>query len=475
MEAPLEQAQQPAAASPLPENRLIRLPITMKQSAQDLAQSIDCAAEAGFKGIVVPLALGGLPLFPSPTPKSNHLKPSLPFFKERDVLEEVCARAETANVRVYATFNPWRPTGDIPADRVRRWFHHRHEWFSSPPRWRGYRHVSPAVRGFCPTQDELRRYWGDLLIEAVEGYPLTGVTIEMTEPPFTLRKGRERCFCAECKAYAKSRFDLDLSAFLDNLHREEMLKAWRAMQADRVQNWVAYLCQRCHKSRRGVLLRMRVNSAREPQSPSRPDAQDIDAPPEHLIRPLLAQGMLEGIEFNNIHLDDDELEDLLQLNLAIWPDDTLLYPAFLARNCEELARHLPGLRQMPFIGFEVDWVGQFSAEAAADLKANCLAEPAFPAENTPMESVARLFQEISRLAPQDSGVPEFLSDMLNFARSPSATTPLAALDSLVQNLRGLEARLLQGQVDFGESAGLALCRLSQAKRLARLASHNVGI
>ena len=82
-----------------------------------------------------------------------------------------------------------------------------------------------------------------------------------------------------------------------------------------------------------------------------------------------------------------------------------------------------------------------------------------------------IFADIKSIAPADSGVAEFLDDLLTFARTPPSDATALALDSLVDNLRGLEKRLRGGQIDFGEEGPRALRRLGQATRLARLAGY----
>ena len=139
-----------------------------------------------------------------------------------------------------------------------------------------------------------------------------------------------------------------------------------------------------------------------------------------------------------------------------------------------VAVSLKTMRQMPMMGFEVEWLGPITSAISAELAFNCFAEPAIAPERTPLEGLEVLFEEIGRISPESSGIKEFLADLLTFVRSPAGPNPIFALDTVVQNLRGLETRILQGQVDFGDQAPVALCRISQAKRLSRLASHGFG-
>ena len=133
------------------------------------------------------------------------------------------------------------------------------------------------------------------------------------------------------------------------------------------------------------------------------------------------------------------------------------------------------MRRYPLTGLVVEWSGALTALAAKQLATTCFSPPAVVAEDDPLRSVGQLFAEVAQAAPPDSGVAEFLTDLLGFAREPKGATESEALDAVVENVRGLEARLLSGQISFGPQERLALCRLSQAKRLARLASHYVSI
>jgi len=464
-----------ATVCPLPENRLLRVPVYLRQSSKELAQALGKAADAGFHGVVVPMALGGLPLFPSEVPEKYDLQRSIPQFKRRDVLGEIISVAEQRNLGVWVYVNPWRASGDLSPDKTTKWFRRRLTWFATGPRWKGIGRVAPAARGFCPVNNEIRRYWGDLIAEMVEAYPLEGMTFEMPEPPFSLVKGRERCFCPTCRQYAMEHFGIDLTQLPDNLHRQDLRDGWRHLQSERLLNWVAYLCQRGRKTRRDLLIHMKTRPVSEQSSPPerKPAPEQMDAPVEQLIRPLLAQGIINALRFCCPSGDDSALEETLELNLATWPDDSALYTSIETSRVADVARILQLTRSLPMMGIEVDLQGTLHETAAMDLSRTCFQQPAFPPENKPIENIALLFEEITRLAPPDSGVREFLADLLIFARAPSEANPMSALDALVQNLRGLEARILQGQVEFGQQATLALCRVSQAKRLARLASHRL--
>ncbi len=124
------------------------------------------------------------------------------------------------------------------------------------------------------------------------------------------------------------------------------------------------------------------------------------------------------------------------------------------------------------------WVGEALAVVvvnAEQLAEGCFAEPAFVAADSPLQSLRLLLTEIARLSPDESGVSDYLADLVKHIENPIGATRFEALESMAENLRGLETRVLDDQIEFGAQKPKVLNRLRQALRLARLASHQAGI
>ena len=319
-------------ASPIPESRVIRLPVFRGLGPVELAQSVETASEAGFNGILVPLTVGGLPIFPSPAPRRFGLKACIPEFRRRDVLGEVCDAARKAGVRLYASVQPWRPGSEVPGATILRWFCRRLDWFAQGPQ--ALRRRSPRIKAkdlsFCPSNPMRRRYVGDLLSEAVEGYPVAGLSFETASLPHSLEPGRERCFCSYCREEAREKAGLALADLTQKPPPQEALEAWEALQIESIHSAIGYYSQRGHKSRAGLVLHCRTMATKErgEEEPPGPDGQARLA--MRLWREGLQMGAIDGLAVEGFPQEAEALAGVLERNLASWPDDALLYPVLSA-------------------------------------------------------------------------------------------------------------------------------------------------
>ncbi|MCX7015608.1 MAG: hypothetical protein NTW86_24155, partial [Candidatus Sumerlaeota bacterium] len=370
----------------------------------------------------------------------------------------------------------WRPDGNVPPRMVLHWFRRRLDWFARSVRAGGRRaRIRPTELAFCPSNSVLRRYLGDLLSEAIEGYPLNGLILQSDGLPHSLASERRGCFCRLCREEARES-ELDLDDLLGESPPPEAVEAWDAWRIRSARETMAYFAQRGHKARQRLLLLCRTASTKPEDSET--DDEEEGSPERlslRLWRPWVQMGAVEGLALEGLPSDRERFEETLEHNLASWPDETLLFPGLRSADSAELAERIEVVRSLPMTGFLSEWTGDSTEEAADQLASTCLAPPSLVAEEHPLRSAANLLAEVARLAPADSGISEFLTDILAFAREPSGVSEIEALDAMVDNVRGLEARILGGQVDFGAEERRALHRLSQAKRLARLASHYAGI
>jgi len=345
----------------------------------------------------------------------------------------------------------------------------RAAWLAQPMRGAG----QSASQPLCPSNAEWPRYLGDVFAEAADRYPIVGMIFESPCPLESPRGLAAPCLCERCRAEARARLDLDLEALARRAGPLDasalaLCRDWARENARRV---IEYLFLRCHKARRDMIFHFRLNDT--PEAYALEDSAESTALRESQrhCETWLEEGAVDGVEIAGMPDDPEAFAEALERNLAVWPDDCLIYPVVRAATAEGFAALAAVMRERAVTGFVAEWVGPMTAETARTLAAGPLRAAAFISEREPIASVETLLEEVGMLSAADSGIAEFLRDLFRFTAHPEGMSPSEALAAAVENLRGLEARILQGQIDFGENAGMALLRLSQAKRLARLAAN----
>jgi hypothetical protein len=443
-----------AVASALPENRLLRLPVYYEQSANELADTIRTAAQAGFSGLTVPLALGGLPIFPNRAAASYKLPKAPRQFRKRDVLGEIIRVARECRIGLLGVAPFWRLGGESASGGAAKWFRKHRHWFASDG--------PPDELAFCPCNAERRRYLGDLLAECLEGYPLMGIILDTDDPPFGAGPGNSWCQCESCREAALEQADLDLAQLAAGNCAADLVERWVQWQSEVAYDTLAYITRRSQKSRKGSLVWCRA-SVRNELSPGAGLAK-------LLWLDWMKKGVCDGLELVGLPAGQGKFAEAMAQSLKFWPDDAFLYPSIEGVEIGAISGVMEAIRGIPAGGCVIELAGPLTAVAAERLAGSEFAPGHYSAESDPMKGLEKIFREIAGLAPEGLGVDDFLTDLLRFADKSHGRGSIEAFDSVIENIRGLQARIRKGQIDFGNASSLALCRLGQAKRFARLAS-----
>ncbi len=427
---------------------MFQLPVYYEQSSGELADTIRTASQAGFSGLIVPLTLDGLPIFPNKTSVGYRLPKSPRQFRKRDVLGEIVRAAQECGIGLFGVAPFWRMADGAVSGALLKWRGKHRHWFASEGPEEDFT--------FCPCNADRRRYLGDLLAECLEGYPLKGIILDTIDPPFDLGPGNPWCQCKTCQEAASAQAELNLADLAANPVPQGIEK-WERWRSEVAFETLSYITQRSQKSRKGALIWCRA---------SNPGAERA----ERLYFDWLEKGVCDGVELACLPPEQEAFAEAMRESLEFWPEEAFLYPAVEGAEVEQIPGVMETIRQIPVGGCVVELAGALTAVAAERLAGEGFAPERYSAESDPMQGLERIFEEIAGMAPEGLGIDEFLTDLLSFADKSNGPGSVEAFDSVIENIRGLQTRVREGQVDFGDSSSLALCRLGQAKRFARLAS-----
>ncbi len=443
----------------------ITLTRSMKPSWLEL--EIQRVAQAGFNLILFPVYVNGWTLFPSESAAAQGIKPINPHIRKWNPLDLAGRLAAEAGITLWGFTRPYN-------------FHPRHsivehKLLHEHPEWRIRAHPNlqqSAVRRReawhpCLINPDYRRYVGNVLSEAVAGYQLRGLVINLADLGICGGPLRESpfCFCPACRRKFREDRDEDLLQAAER-GQVEMIRQW---QLEQVLDHVSYVRHRLLRMRPGLRLVCRARPTWRQQA-DRPTPTHCPSPLVDWTR-LLESGLIELIAVDH---DDERAGELIGSRLAAdyanLGDRVLWLPVLSIDALEDLRAPLRALQHYPTPGFIAEFQNSFTEDDARFLSESFFPDAAVVPEDDPIRTATYFLERAGQAHRDLPRLSELIGDFVRLlARQVPSSNEFKGLQMIEQNIHGLEQYIRRGRLGRGTISERTLLDLGLARRYVRMA------
>jgi hypothetical protein len=412
-------------------------------------------SQAGFNTVLFRCFSGGHTTFCSSTMDAYGFPCQNPQFSGTDPAVEMLEAARREGLTVYALLEGMSATtgagGQSPI------LHRRPEWAVRRRGGAWYPDDRPLL---CPVNPDVRRFFGDLCYEIMQGYAFAGLYLRHIHFPLaTSDKPSDVCYCASCRREVWRALGVRIDAIPDDPDHPDRhnITAWCTRQLATLLNYLRLrTAKACIRPLTTVELYMSPNE---------------DTPNAHLgyqdRRTWTEEGLVPIAAMRPFPEPEGCTPEWLE-RLAAAAQESLVMPVLETALDDRLIETLHRLATEPIAGIVVPEPHDLTAPPINQLVRGPWQEPAQPALVRPLESVCGLLTStIEMLAPNDP-VGAFLADVLRVVEPPAELCPPHQRETLYANLLGLEERIAGDKIDLGDAAPIVLRNFRLARHLLRL-------
>ncbi|MBN1868545.1 hypothetical protein JW916_14785 [Candidatus Sumerlaeota bacterium] len=447
----------------LPQTRAALLEVSRVFDRPKLERALNTLADQGWNSVVLHGFFEGYPVFPSPVWAEYGLARQHPRFRKWDPFDVAFGIASRRGLDLLVALTPYlagpgRQWGRPPI--LKRY----PQWAAVPHPKRRQRKRSPVspYTYYCPVNADYRRFVCDTLYVLAEDYPFHGLLIDLRHYPFYSRTAEpERvpwCYCKACRATTLRDMGFD-PAGMDFSREQPLVERWREWQTRQMDGALAYLRLRALKARRTMrILGLLTCDA---------GLDAVGVTPLIHWKTWIERALVEALVLDGYSPNIEEFESQLGADLATLPGNSLLIP-MLPRKAEGGREFLDAMSKQSIPGF----ITRFDDWDRHDWSPSDRLEfdtPAFAVESDPIESICALFDGLREDLPPEDEFSLFLADLAHILVRGDALLTVERLLMVAENLKGLHAKVAEGELAFGQEQDRILHDLDLAYRLACLA------
>ncbi len=215
-----------------------------EKSPQELQATVERLASAGFNCIFPETIYWGYAIYPDahPTLKQN------PAFRGWDPLKELIRIAHEKGIEVH----PWVEVyfiGFADSPLVAE----KPEWLALARNGDYASHLEKGYYYFCPSNDEVRKFWLNVYKHLLETYDIDGLQLDYIRYPRSVPWYDGYCYCANCREKFFNQFDID-AASLDPAQNKPDWGKWCKFRKAQVTEFVRQVSALVKKIRPDITL-----------------------------------------------------------------------------------------------------------------------------------------------------------------------------------------------------------------------------
>lgn len=469
--SPIVISPAPAVES-FPETRGYYLLHSESFSKAVIRRRMQWAARAGFNMVIFPVYVNGYTFFPSEASRSISMGAINPLFRKWNPLGEAVAIAEEMGLSLWGLLRPYNfhPRYSVAPHRLlikhAPWRMQVHPDERASPLRRRERYCA------CPSNEEYRRYLGDMITELAVSYPLDALVLNYSG--YGLRGGALEqspyCFCASCRR----RFAEDRSAEICTLASDPVrIHEVRQWQTELSTESLEYMSHRLNKARRTLRLLCRAHP--QWRWTSVDSGPTVQAPYCVDWNGLLADATISGLVIDH---DDERNPEFFTTRIASdfaeLHQEALLLPTMRISRVSDFDEPLKTIRRYPVPGFFADFTDELSDDDADEIRERFLFPPAQLTATVPLVSAAFLLKRIRNSHRDNPLISDFMRDFLRLVeKAYRGETKFRSLEVIFKNLSGLQDAIRRGRLGDYTVPESTLRDISLARRLTRLACLDV--